>query len=229
MASKDYIKLYRSLLDWEWFTDGNVLRLWIYILLKANWKDGKFKGEEIKRGSFVTSYETMMAETKLTKQEIRTALKKLENTGEISKKITSHQQVITVEKYEFMQEVKQESNISSTSHQHLDNISSTPIEEYKKERSKEGKNKELPTKYINNNMCKPTVEEVQKYIDEKGYHFSAEEFVAYYESNGWRVGRNPMKSWKAATVTWERNFKPKKNTGKSFIGVTDEIERKLGL
>ena len=49
----------------------------------------------------------------------------------------------------------------------------------------------------------PTVEEVSAYAREKGYAgFSAERFVAYYESNGWRVGRNPMKDWRATVRGW---------------------------
>lgn len=76
----------------------------------------------------------------------------------------------------------------------------------------------------------PTVEEVQAYITEKGYHFSAEEFVAFYESNGWKVGRNPMKSWKAACVTWEKNYKKQPpNRGISWTEVAKDIEGKLGL
>lgn len=53
---------------------------------------------------------------------------------------------------------------------------------------------------------KPTVEEVQAHIDEKQYHFDAESFIAYYESNGWKVGKSPMKNWKMACVTWERTY-----------------------
>lgn len=75
----------------------------------------------------------------------------------------------------------------------------------------------------------PTVEEVQEYITEKGYHFSAEDFVAFYESNGWKVGRNPMKSWKAACRTWESNYckSAPKNTGVSWTEVARDIEEKL--
>lgn len=51
----------------------------------------------------------------------------------------------------------------------------------------------------------PTVEEVSAYIRDKGYSVDAEKFVAYYESNGWRVGRNPMRDWKAALRTWQAN------------------------
>lgn len=52
-------------------------------------------------------------------------------------------------------------------------------------------------------FVKPTVEEVANYIAQKGYHFDAERFHAYYESNGWMVGKNKMKDWKASCRTWE--------------------------
>jgi hypothetical protein len=52
-------------------------------------------------------------------------------------------------------------------------------------------------------MARPTVEEVSEYCVAKGYTFSPEHFHAYYESNGWKVGKNPMKSWKAACKTWQ--------------------------
>ena len=58
----------------------------------------------------------------------------------------------------------------------------------------------------NNKRFKPpSREEVQAYIVEKGYRVDAERFIDYYTSNGWRVGKNPMKDWKAAVRTWARN------------------------
>ena len=51
----------------------------------------------------------------------------------------------------------------------------------------------------------PTLEEVKSYLLEKGIEIDAERFVAYYESNGWMVGRNKMKNWKSAIVTWQKN------------------------
>lgn len=56
----------------------------------------------------------------------------------------------------------------------------------------------------NKRFKKPDIDELQKYIAEKGYTFSASHFIDYYESNGWHVGRNPMKSWKAACANWQR-------------------------
>ncbi|MBE7008415.1 MAG: hypothetical protein E7422_04620 [Ruminococcaceae bacterium] len=53
-------------------------------------------------------------------------------------------------------------------------------------------------------MPRPSVDEIRAFCEEKGYHVDAQAFFAYYESNGWRVGKNPMKSWQSALVTWER-------------------------
>ena len=50
----------------------------------------------------------------------------------------------------------------------------------------------------------PSVDEVRAYCAEKGYTFDPEAFVAFYESKGWKVGRNPMKSWQAACTTWQK-------------------------
>ena len=46
---------------------------------------------------------------------------------------------------------------------------------------------------------------MQSYVLEKGIEIDAERFVAYYDSNGWMVGRNKMKSWKSAIITWKKN------------------------
>ena len=54
----------------------------------------------------------------------------------------------------------------------------------------------------------PTLEQVQAYVKEKGYAMDAVRFHAYYTANGWKVGRNPMKNWKAAVVNWAQKDKP---------------------
>ena len=60
-----------------------------------------------------------------------------------------------------------------------------------------------------NGFQKPTLDEVKDYIWQKGYKVDAEAFIAFYESNGWKVGKNPMKSWQSALVTWEKRNKEK--------------------
>ena len=62
-------------------------------------------------------------------------------------------------------------------------------------------NKEKPSKKFK----KPSLEEVQEYCKERNNNINPEHFIDYYESNGWKVGKNPMKDFKAAIRTWERN------------------------
>lgn len=52
---------------------------------------------------------------------------------------------------------------------------------------------------------KPTIFDVEQYCIERNNNVDPQHFVDYYESNGWKVGKNSMKDWKAAVRTWERN------------------------
>lgn len=64
----------------------------------------------------------------------------------------------------------------------------------------------------------PTFEEVKSYCIERHNKVDAQRFVDYYTSNGWKVGRNPMKDWKATVRTWERgNKQEQKSTGNVFL------------
>lgn len=88
-------------------------------------------------------------------------------------------------------------------------------------------------------MTRPTVEEVRSYCRERQYNVDADAFMAFYDSNGWKVGKNPMRDWKACVRTWEsrkREHPPniqavKKNAFSSFSDRHeydfDELERVL--
>ena len=52
---------------------------------------------------------------------------------------------------------------------------------------------------------KPNISEVKEYCKERKNSVDAEQWMAHYESNGWKVGRNPMKNWKMAIITWEKS------------------------
>ena len=54
---------------------------------------------------------------------------------------------------------------------------------------------------------KPTVAEVDAYCKERNNGIDAEAFIAFYESKGWLIGKNPMKNWKSAVITWEKSRK----------------------
>ena len=67
-------------------------------------------------------------------------------------------------------------------------------------------NKEEITKEENRKrFLPPSLEEVKKYCAERRNNVNAEQFIDFYTANGWKVGKNSMKDWKAAVRTWERN------------------------
>ena len=105
MAQGGYVKLYRSTLDWEWFKEPATTHVWLYILMRANWEPSKYKGIRIKRGEMLESLAVMADKTGLSIQQIRTAIKRLKSTGEITTKSTRHGTLITVVKYSTYQQL----------------------------------------------------------------------------------------------------------------------------
>ena len=76
-------------------------------------------------------------------------------------------------------------------------------------------------------FAKPSVDEVRTYVSEEHLSVDPERFCAYYDSVGWRVGKNPMKSWKAACRTWNINAqKSAKSAGEDLYA--NDFERKVG-
>ena len=69
----------------------------------------------------------------------------------------------------------------------------------------------------------PTLEEIQAYIREKGFNVDAERFFDYYTSNGWKVGKNPMKSWEATVRNWARDSKQEEPKPKGAVSY--DLER----
>lgn len=100
-----FIKLNRSILDWEWWDDLNTFRLFMTILLLANWKDKRWHGKLIPRGSLWTSIDSLAKKSGLTKQQTRTSLNKLISTGEITSESTNEGRLVTVENYDVYQAV----------------------------------------------------------------------------------------------------------------------------
>lgn len=117
--------------------DINTCRLFIHMILKANWKDGSFRGTTVPRGSFVSSISKLAEETNLTNDEVRTAISHLVRTGEITKQSTNKFTLFTVSKYELYQDnPNQTANQDQINPQSISNLFPT-IEEGKKERNKE--------------------------------------------------------------------------------------------
>lgn len=136
-----WVKLHRKILKWEWFQDDNTFRVFLYLLLTANYKDMKWKGIEIKRGQVLTGRSSLAVTIGVSEQSIRTCLNRLKSTNEITIKSTNKYSIVTINKYEDYQII--ENNINQQNNQQTNKPSTNNqpainhIQEYKKEKNKE--------------------------------------------------------------------------------------------
>jgi DNA-binding transcriptional regulator YhcF (GntR family) len=99
-----FIKLSRRLLEWEWIDDPSVLVVWIHCLLAANWKDYRYHGEVIPRGSFLTSSRSFAERCNLSERTVRRCFEKLEKSGEIERQVTHRGTLVKVRNYAAFQD-----------------------------------------------------------------------------------------------------------------------------
>ena len=200
--SAGFILLHRQITDWEWYQNPNTFRVFLHILLKANYTDGRFEGKEIKRGELVTSLPSLAEQTRLSIRQVRVALDHLILTGELTSKAYSKYRVITVVNYDKYQNNDRQDDSQMTGKRQADDRQMTG------KRQQYNKDNNVKKEQRNNHQIFiiPTVDDIEAYCEEKGiYGFDAQRFVDHYTSNGWMIGRNRMKDWRAAIRTWLRN------------------------
>jgi DnaD/phage-associated family protein len=91
-----YIKLHRQITEWEWYTDAVTYRVFMHLLLNAAYKPLKWRGLDIEPGQVVTGLDKLASELCVSVRAIRTAIKHLETTGEMTSKTTNKGSVITL-------------------------------------------------------------------------------------------------------------------------------------
>lgn len=102
-AQGGFIKLHRRMLEWGWYDDANTMRLFIHLLLTANYKDGVYRGREIKRGQCVFGRKSVSKALGISEQSLRTSLRRLESTSEITTESTNQFTVVTIANYDLYQ------------------------------------------------------------------------------------------------------------------------------
>ena len=142
-----WIKLQRKFLEWEWYGNSQMVHLFIHMMLKANRENKKWQGISVKTGSFISSISKLSQETGISIQSVRTAVRKLENTRELTCRPTNKHTLFTLVKWrDYQHQVpttnKQDIN-QLTINQQSTNNQLTTTKEVKKVRSKEEK-KETP-------------------------------------------------------------------------------------
>lgn len=130
-----WIKIHRKMIEWEWYKEPATFSVFFYLLLSANHQDKKWMGIEIKSGQLITSVNSIFnglnrnsntgklnrKANRVTRQCIRTALKRLESTNELTIKTTNKYSLVTINKWYEYQLTNNQTNKQLTNNQQTTN------------------------------------------------------------------------------------------------------------
>ncbi len=132
-----WIKIYRSLLYWEWADVPEMVALWVRLIIRATHEDTQWHGVTISRGQLVTTVAKLAAESGLSPQQVRTCLDRLKASNQINTQTTNKYTIITICKYEAYQETEtteqQTNGKQTTSKQQTNNKQATSISRIKEQ------------------------------------------------------------------------------------------------
>tara|TARA_R100001244_G_scaffold14884_1_gene16464 strand:+ start:1041 stop:1892 length:852 start_codon:yes stop_codon:yes gene_type:complete len=141
-----WIKIHRNITKWEWYDDSKTVHLFFHLLLSANHKDGNWRGQEVKRGQFITGLHKLNAATGISVRSLRTCLDRLKSTKEVTIKTTTKNSLITIVNYDFYQgsDISDKPNDKQTTirRQSNDNQTTTNKNDNNDNNEKNEKNKE---------------------------------------------------------------------------------------
>lgn len=211
MLESGYIKLYRSLLNWEWYDDINTKTVFLHLLLTVNIAKRQWHGITVPCGSRVSSYAVLAKETRLTERQVRTAISHLETTGELTRYKYPNFTVFAINNYDKYQLLTDE---TTGQRQGNDKVATGQRQQNKKiEEDKE----DIYLSFLDAEKEKnapPTFEEVQKYAKENGIETDLKRFYTYYEQHQWKTKNgDDITDWMATLRYWEKRdgkFKKKK-------------------
>ena len=220
MNNGNWIKLNRAILDWEWYDDVNVARVFIHLLLTANYEPKNWHGIQIERGQRVISIGGLAEETGLTVRQTRTALDKLKSTGELTSRATNKYTLVTIENYSKFQDVKHDSDKQNdkqrdkrTTNERQTNDNNIRNKEYK-ECKEERERTAHKSAYGRKGKVLLTDEEYQAikeyFVDADGLINHVGEYLAnaskHYEDHDsliWQIGKQDKWAVKRQTQTYE--------------------------
>lgn len=134
--------------------------------------------------------------------------------------ITNHMDMVGSETKWAQYKRKNLENFQSVSNLELDNVQQRLDIRDKDIRDKDIKSREIEKEH-KARFVPPTLDEVKDYITEKGYKVNPEQWLSYYQSNGWMVGRNKMKDWRACISQWNARDKKEKPKRSIFDELAD--------
>lgn len=155
MANNGWIWLHRSIINWEWYQDANTMRVFVHILLSANHSPGEWKGQSVQRGEFITGRKVLARELNLSERQIRTSLKRLKSTKEITIKSTSQYSIITIVNYNKYQTDKNPNDQQNDQQIDQQVTSKRPANDQQVTTNKKNKKENNEKKEKNNNIYTP--------------------------------------------------------------------------
>lgn len=145
--NETWIKLYRSMLNWEWYKDNNTKILFLHLLLSVNYEPQRKRGVLIPAGSVDRTLEQLKTETGLSIQQLRTAIIKLKSTEEIT--VVKHPffsvfSIVSWSQYQNYQQKKQHKNNNRlTEEQQQNNNLNKNNKEYKEYKENIGSDEQI--------------------------------------------------------------------------------------
>ena len=210
-----FIKLHRQILDSSVFNDAKLLKIFIWCLLRANHKDTKILGDdyqevELKRGQFVFGLISASEKLNMPKSSIYRMIKRLESLGLVTRKVGSRFSIVSVCKYSSYQDSKNEVGMKLERSWNEVGMKVETDKNDKNVRMKEEREAATHSQNDFKRFEKPNLDQLQNYWKLKEYSGALIEpmkMFNYYESNGWRAGRHPMKNWQRAADNWNLRSK----------------------
>lgn len=208
-SNTGWISVYRSILNHWLLAKGKSrteFEAWIIILLEVNHTKQKVRvGNQIftcNRGESLNSLDTWARKFNWHKSKVRRFLKLLESDSMIELKSERKTTHLKVCRYEYYQDLR---NVDESQMKHKRNADETQTTLNNNDNNVNNENNiyKEPLKKFK----KPSISEIRNYCIERNNNVDPEVFFDYYESNGWKVGKVPMKDWKAAIRVWEKNNK----------------------
>lgn len=196
-----FVKIYRSLLAWEWFDDAKTLQVWIYILLRVQWEDTRWRGIQIKRGQMLESLPSIAENTGLSVQSVRTAISHLKSTGEITDYVTGFGRLITVIKWADFQGLADDGNRLSN---RLSNRRSTDDQQHIKKNKKEKNKERVKREDESSSFSPPSLSDVSEFVESNNLNVDPERFWLYYQAKAWKG----ITDWPAAILLWSKRERP---------------------
>ena len=102
-TSTGWVKLFRSFTKWEWYTEPNVMRVFLHLFLTANSSEVIWREKTIKRGQLITSYRRIAESLEMDIHTVHRAVNKLKTSGEITVESNAKFTIITLNNYDSFQ------------------------------------------------------------------------------------------------------------------------------